>query len=84
MASTVTQATITTITSNSYETLSVTLGIIVILLLFALLCQKELVRAWKGPQSEMWMQTLNIAIAPLLASFGAIMILRLVDLLSAR
>ena len=78
MTSTVTELTITTIQSNTYETLSTSLGLIVILLLIVLLVQKEFIRAIGGPRSQTWMQALNIAIIPLLLTFGLTVVMRIV------
>ena len=55
--------------------------VIAILLLLVLLLQKELLRAQGGPRARVGVDALNIAIAPLLLSFVAIMILRFVDIL---
>jgi hypothetical protein len=81
MTSTVTQVTIATIASSTDETLSTTLGAIVILLLIVLLFQKELARALGGPRSRTRMQVLDIAIIPLLLAFALIVVMRFVDLL---
>ncbi len=80
MTSTVTEVTRTLILSSTYESLSTSLGAIAILLLFVLLVLKELMRARGGPHSRRWMRTLDIAIAPLLLTFGIIVIMRLINL----
>jgi hypothetical protein len=81
MTSTVTKITITTIVSNSYNALSATIGIIAILLLMVLLLQKELLRAAGGIRARLWLQTLNVAIVPLLFTFTLILVVRFVNLL---
>ena len=80
MTSIVTEVTRTLILSSTYESLSTSLGSIAILLLFVLLVQKELMRAHGGPHSRRWMRALDIAIAPLLLTFGIIVIMRLINL----
>jgi hypothetical protein len=82
MTSTITEVTITTIVSNTYDALSTTVGVIAILLLLVLLIQKELTRAFGGPRSRIWMRALDVAIVPLLLTFSLIVIMRFVDLLS--
>ena len=80
MTSTVTVVTRMLILSSTYESLSTSLGAIVILLLIVLLVQKELLRARSGSHVRKWMRALNIAIAPLLLTFGIIVIMRLINL----
>jgi hypothetical protein len=82
MTSTVTEVTRAFITSTMYSTLSPTLGIIAIVLLVVLLIERELLRASGGPRSSLWLQTLNIAIVPLLLTFGLVVIARLIDIMS--
>lgn len=81
MTSTVTAATQMAIRSTTYGWLSTGLGLIVILLLIALLVQKELMRALNHPRSELWLRTLDIALVPLTLAFGFIMLMRLIDLI---
>ena len=80
MTLTVTEVTRLFILSNTYESLSTSLGAIVILLLIVLLIQKELIRARGGLHARKWMRALDIAIAPLLLAFLVIVILRLINL----
>lgn len=84
MTSTVTEVTTAAITSASYEALSISVGVITIMLLLILLILKEGMRAYGGPRSETWMETLNVAIIPLLMTFTLIMALRFGDLLRFR
>jgi hypothetical protein len=69
------------IMTHSHAILSTTLGAIAIVLLIALLLQKELLRARGGPRTRAWFSTLNVAIVPLLLAFGFIIVTRLLDLL---
>ncbi len=80
MTSTVTEVTRTLILSSTYESLSTSLGLIVILLLDILLIQKELIRARGSSRSRQWMRVLDIAIAPLVLTFLVIVTLRLINL----
>jgi phosphoglycerol transferase MdoB-like AlkP superfamily enzyme len=79
MTSTVTELTIATFSSNTYEVLSASVGLIVILLLLFLVAEKELIRAFGGKRSQTWMRTLNLAIVPLLLAFGFIVVMRFAD-----
>ncbi len=81
MTSTVTETTITTITSLSYDALSTTFGLIAIILLTTLILQKEIMRARGGARANLWLKTLDTAIIPLLVVFGLVIIMRLVNLL---
>ena len=81
MTSTVTQVTIANTTSSSYETLSATLGGVVILLLLVLLVQKEFMRVLGDRRSRRWMQTLNIAIVPLMLTSGFVIVTRFLAIL---
>ena len=81
MTAIVTEVTRYTIMSIRPETLTTTFGVVAILLLLALLVQKELMRVLGGRSVKSWQQTLNIAITPLLAAFGVIMIVRFISLL---
>ena len=79
MTSTVTELTIATFSSDTYEVLSASVGLVVILLLLFLVAEKELIRAFGGKRSQTWMQTLNLAIVPLLLAFGFIVVMRFAD-----
>jgi hypothetical protein len=83
MTSTVTELTITTIASSTYESLSTTLSVVVLVLLLVLLIQKELVWAFGGPRSGVWMQALDTAIVPLLVTFGLVVIIRILGFLQS-
>ncbi len=81
MTSTITEVTITTIRSNTYDTLSSSFGVVAVLLLLLLLIWKELLRVHGGRHSSIWMQSINVAIGPLFLVFGLIIALRFFDLL---
>ncbi len=70
--------------SHTYEPFSTGLGLLVILLLVALLVQKELIRALGGWGLSRWQHLLDFAIAPLVLAFGLIMLLRLFNLIIPR
>lgn len=76
-----TEATIATILEATYARLSGTFGIALIALLLALLIGKEVARSLSGPRAQALMRVLDIAIAPLLAAFGFVIAMRLIDLL---
>jgi len=80
MDATVTQATLTIIHSQTYEMLSTSVGLVAILLLVVFLIEKEIGRAWAGTRRRVWLQTLDIAIVPLLLACGVIIVLRFLDL----
>ncbi len=88
MISTVTTTTVTTITSVTSTTTTVTtvtfaasLALVSILVLFVLLLQKELVTASDGPGFKAWGRTLDVAIVPLLMTFGMIAVTRIAQVL---
>jgi hypothetical protein len=81
MTSIVTEVTRVTIESYSYDNLSTTIGILVVVLLVVLLIQKELIRGFNGSRSRICMQVLDIAIVPLLLTFSLMVIMHFVDLL---
>jgi hypothetical protein len=80
MTSTVTEITLTTILFGTHESRATSLGLILVLLLVALVVERELMRARGGPQSERWTRTLNVAIVPLLMAFAVIVVIRLLDI----
>lgn len=77
MSALVTSVTHTLILANTYDWLSTNPGLIVLILLVALLLQKELLRTLVDSRSRLWLQTLDTMIAPLAAVAGLIMVLRL-------
>ena len=81
MTAIVTEVTRTTIMATDPGTVTTTIGVITILLLLTLLVQKELMRVLGGPLVKNWQQAFNIAIAPLVAAFGVIIVIRFISLL---
>jgi hypothetical protein len=81
MTSTVTEVTTATIMLDPFDSLSATVGIIIILLLLLLMFQKELIRVSGGRRARLWMRALDLAIVPLLLTFGLIIVRRFLDLL---
>lgn len=81
MTSTVTQATIAALTSTSYDTLSTTIGILVVIVLIVLLLQKELARVLVGSRAQPWIHAFDLALVPLLVAFLIIVTARLAELL---
>ena len=69
------------ILSNTYDWLSTNPGLIVLILLVALLLQKELLRALTDSRSKPWLQTLDTMIVPLVAVASLILFLRLINLI---
>jgi hypothetical protein len=80
MTSTVTEITLTTILFSTHTSRATSLGLILVLLLVALVVERELMRARGGSQSERWMRTLNVAIVPLLIAFVVIVVIRLLNI----
>jgi hypothetical protein len=80
MTAIVNEITTRIISSGTFDALSTTYGLIVALLLIFLLVQKELLRAHGGRRARLWLQTLNIAIVPLVVAFGLVVVMRIVDL----
>jgi hypothetical protein len=71
--------------SSTYGVLSTTVGLTAILVLVALMVQKELQRVSGWPWARKNMQALDIAIMPLLTVFTVVVMLRfLVDVLKIR
>ncbi len=59
-------------------------GYFVTIALLLLLVQKELVRAYSGPQHEKWTRALDLAIWPFALAFAVVVLVHLVDILSHR
>ena len=81
MTATVTKTTISAVQSSSDAYLSIGVGFVAILLLIVLLSYKELVRAFDGLRSGIWMRSLDTVTGPVLLAFTFIMALRFLDLL---
>ena len=58
------------------------LGWLMGLVLVALLAAKELLRAYGGPRTDMWVRALNVAVVPLLVAFGVAVVGRVALLLA--
>jgi hypothetical protein len=76
----VTEATTTLLLSSSYDALSTTIGLAVVLALAALLFQREVTRILSGQRSAASGWAFDIALAPLLFAFFVIITARLADL----
>ena len=81
MTSTVNHATITTILSAGYNTVSVTVGLAVVVALLALLFQKEILGILRGDRVAAWLRAFDLALVPLLLAFVIIVTARLWELL---
>jgi len=71
-----TEVTRALITSHTYGYLSGTFGAIGIVLLMALLAEKEFARASASARLKTWLRALNIAILPLLLMFVCVVTVR--------
>jgi len=80
VTSIVTQLVALTVQENTYDVLSVSFGMIAILLLIILLVMKEMLRTFGGSRFKTWAEALDVAIAPLLLAFGLIIIMRVIYL----
>jgi hypothetical protein len=69
------------ITGSGYRDISTILAATAALLLIALMVLKELMRVLEAPRARAWIETLNVAILPLLLTFGYILIVRALRLL---
>lgn len=82
MTSTVTEVTVTTLRSTTYDTLSTTVGVAVVLVLLVLLLQKEVARIAGGDRANAWVHAFDLALLPLLLTFVLIVGARLGELLA--
>lgn len=78
MISTVTTSTVSTVSTVA---LAGSLGLIAIVVLFSLLLQKEIVTASESRFGSRPSRALNIALVPLLISFFAIVIAKVIEVL---
>ena len=78
MVSTVTSVTISTVTTVA---LSASLGLVAIVILLALLIQKELVSVAVGPKAKAFGRVLNTAIVPLLMVFAVTVVVKVLEVL---
>lgn len=81
MTSTVTHATFLVLTSTSYDAITKTIGLASVVVLLVLLLQKEFARFHPGPRATAWMHAFDLALLPLLMTFGIIVTARLAELL---
>ena len=81
MTSSINRALIDFLVSTDYDAISTTVGLAAVVALLVLLVEREAVRAYGGDQARRWIHGLDIAALPLLAAFGTIMVLRLIQLL---
>ena len=81
MTSTVTASTISALTSDTYETLSTTVGLAVVIVLCVLLLQRELARVFGGERLITLIRAFDVALLPLLMAFLVIVTARLAELL---
>jgi hypothetical protein len=80
MTSMVNAATTAVLTSSSYDALSTTVGIGVVLALLILLFQREVTHIIRGDRAEAWEWAFDVALIPLLFVFFVIVSARLVEL----
>ncbi len=73
--------TITTLESLPYDVLSTTVGMVSVVLLIGLLTWREIMNVAGGPHRQIWKRGMDIAIVPLLAVFGMIVVNRLLELM---
>ena len=81
MTFTVTKMTADTILLSTFDMLATRLELITIILLCVLLTEKEFIRAYHVNYPQRRIRVLNIAIAPLLLTFGLIVAKNLVNFL---
>jgi hypothetical protein len=81
VTSTVTAATVAALTSTSYDAVSTTIGLVVVLVLLVLLLQKELARVLLGDRAQSWIHAFDLALVPLLVAFLVIVTARIAELL---
>jgi hypothetical protein len=83
MSTTITELTIRTIESNSYDALSTTVGFVAVIVLVVVLVEREMIAAYGSPELRIAARALSAFAVPLALSWALIVILRLVDLLRA-
>lgn len=78
MISTVTTTTVTTVTSI---TLMASMALLMIVVLLILLIQKEIITVSDNQRLQAWGRIINVAIVPLLLSFGFIAVIAVAEVL---
>jgi hypothetical protein len=81
MSSSINQAVVDFLAATNYDVVSTTVGLTAVSALLLPLIEREVVRAYGGTRSRRWIHGLDVAVLPLLVSFGIIILLRLVQLL---
>jgi hypothetical protein len=81
MSSSINRSVVDFLTATNYDVVSTTVGLAAVSALVLLLIEREAVRAYGGDRARRWIHGLDIAVLPLLASFGIIILLRLIQLL---
>jgi hypothetical protein len=81
MTSTVTDVTTTILRSSSYDALSTTIGLALMLALVILLFQHEVTNVLGGFRANRWAWAFDIALVPLLFVFLLIVAARLIELI---
>jgi hypothetical protein len=81
MTSTVTAATTAVLLSSSYDALSTTVGVALVIALSVLLFQREATRILGGHRAVAWEWAFDVALVPLLFVFFVIVAARLVELI---
>lgn len=80
MSATVTEATRDAVMSRTLEALTGSIGLVPIVLLIALLLEREVLRVAR-PGSETALRALDVVLVPLFLTFGFIVVARVVDFL---
>ncbi len=81
MTSTVTETTLRAIVTSSFVDRSASISIVAVLLILALLVQKELFRAYNAQRAAEWFRVWDAILLPLLFMFGFTIVMRLLALL---
>ena len=81
MTSLVTHATRALLISTSYNDLTKSAGLLVVLVVLVLLLQKEFTRVNPRPRATAWIHAFDLALVPLLIAFATIVTARLAELL---
>jgi hypothetical protein len=81
VTSTVTAATTAVLQSSSYDALSTTVGIALVIALAVLLFQRDVTRILGGYRAVAWEWAFDVALVPLLFVFFVIVAARLVELI---
>jgi len=81
VTSTVTDTTTAVLLSSSYDALSTTVGIALLIALVVLLFQRDVTRILGGHRAVAWEWAFDVALVPLLFVFFVIVAARLVELI---